>query len=89
MSANQKLAFGQKILAFNDYFFSNISSVIFIVAIIVYIYHMLIDYRESVRNGTFDDIENNNMISKRMWKWTFLVMLFSGFFISSYCLFRF
>lgn len=90
------LAFGHaKILAFNDYFFSNISSVIFLVAIVIYLYYMLVDYKENndidrmlTATSAASNEERDNIISKRMWKWTFLVMLFSGFFVSSYCIFR-
>lgn len=102
ISSAKNLAFGHsKILAFNDYFFSNISSVIFLVAIVIYLYYMLMDYRENERSNDTSETkgfistqaaisneERDNIISKRMWKWTFLVMLFSGFFVSSYCIFR-
>ncbi len=72
---------------FNDYFFSHLSSFFFIIGITVYVYFMIIEYKECLENNN-QPVPVENGESKNMWRWTFLIMLLSGFFISSYCFYK-
>lgn len=78
---------------FNDYFFSYLSSFFFIIGLIVYVYYLILEYKESLEDQKDRDVQKvredtESNMSKNMWRWTFLVMLLSGFFISSYCLYK-
>lgn len=56
----------------SEYFFSYTSSGVFIIAIVIYLYYLILEYK---------DPEPNRSISKQIWIWTFFVMLFLGFFL--------
>jgi hypothetical protein len=66
----------------NDIFFSNTSSIIFIIAIICYLYIVISEYRDDEIRDTHDPLDI------KLWKCTFFIMLIGGFFISSYKLYN-
>jgi len=71
-------------------FFSYLTNAIFLIGITVFIYYLILDYRDQVKppNPLIND-ETNKPIEPRpkyktIWIFSFLIMLLSGFFISSY-----
>jgi len=64
----------------NDNFFSFSSSITFIISIIIYLYYLILDYKEQN--------DKNRPVYKKIWIWGFFILLFCGFFLSSYCLYK-
>ena len=58
--------------------FSYVSSVIFLIGIIVYIYFLVIDSQE----------EGTRSNSDQVWVWGMFVLLIVGFLISSFCIYQ-